>query len=92
MRYTWDPEKDALNRRKHGLGLAAGVAALEDPNLYFWIDDRFDYGEERIITLGLSARRVLFVVSTELNQNLTRIISVRKAEDDEIAKYDRGGA
>jgi hypothetical protein len=53
MRYTWDPEKDALNRRKHGLSLGAGVDALEDPNGDSWIDDRFDYGEDRIITLGL---------------------------------------
>jgi hypothetical protein len=54
MRYTWDPEKDALNRRKHGLSLAAGVDALEDPNRDSWIDDRFDYGEERIISQGLA--------------------------------------
>ena len=50
MRYTWDPEKDALNRRKHGLALATGVDALEDPNRESRIDDRFDYGEERIVT------------------------------------------
>jgi len=92
MRYTWDPEKDALNRRKHGLSLAAGVDALEDPDLYFWFDERFDYGEERVITLGLSRGQVLHVVSTEREEDLTRIISVRRAEDDEIGEYDRGRA
>jgi hypothetical protein len=90
MRYTWDPEKDALNRRKHGLSLAAGIPALEDPDRDFWVDDRFDYGEERNLTLGLSARRVLYVVSAERGENCTRIISVRKAEDDEIERYDLG--
>jgi len=51
MRYTWDPEKDALNRRKHGLSLEEGIAALDDPHRDSWIDDRFDYGEERIASL-----------------------------------------
>ena len=50
MRYTWDPEKDAINRRKHGLGLEEGAPALEDGNRVFWIDDRFDYGEVRFAT------------------------------------------
>jgi uncharacterized protein len=90
MRYTWDPEKDALNRRKHGLALEDGIPALDDPDRYSWIDDRFDYGEERIVTLGMGQRQVLFIVSTERNQDLTRIISVRKAEEDEIEGYDLG--
>jgi hypothetical protein len=48
MRYAWDPEKDALNRRKHGLSLEEGIATLDDAHKDFWIDDRFDYGEERM--------------------------------------------
>lgn len=64
MRYTWDPEKDAINRRKHDLALFEGVPALEDPHRDFWIDDRFDYGEERFATLGLGRSRVLYVVSS----------------------------
>jgi hypothetical protein len=90
MRYEWDPEKDAVNKRKHGLGLDEGVAALEDPNFYFWFDERYDYGEERIITPGLNAGQVLYVVSTEREEDLTRIISVRRAEDDEIEQYEIG--
>jgi uncharacterized DUF497 family protein len=87
MRYEWDSAKDASNRRKHGMFLNEGIAALEDPDFYFWYDHRFDYGEERIITLGMSPRGVLYVVSTELHPDLTRIISVRKAEADEIELY-----
>ncbi len=48
------------------------------------------YGEERILTLGLNENLLLFVVSTELDETLTRIISVRKAEGDEFEKYDLG--
>jgi uncharacterized DUF497 family protein len=91
MQYLWDPEKDAQNRRKHGLSLAGRrIPALNDPDREFWIDDRFDYGEERIVTLGLGKRQIFYVVSTEREEGLTRIISVRKAEDDEIERHYLG--
>jgi uncharacterized DUF497 family protein len=89
MRYTWDPEKDAINRRKHGLGLEEGAPALEDGNRVFWIDDRFDYGEVRFATLGLGRRRILYVVSSVPEKDLTRIISVRKANKHEVKQYGR---
>ena len=68
MRYVWDPAKDVLNQRKHGLSLAEGIPALEDPDRDSWIDDRFDYGEERIVTLGMNLPNVLYVVSTEWDE------------------------
>lgn len=89
MEYAWDVAKDAINRRKHGLSLADEILALEDPDRVSWIDDRFDYGEERVITLGMN-RWVLFVVTTEPDEERTRIISVRRADEDEIEKYDLG--
>ncbi|HEX8376155.1 MAG TPA: BrnT family toxin, partial [Geminicoccaceae bacterium] len=64
MRYEWDDAKDAENRRKHELSLRDGIAALRDPSRLEWIDDRFAYGEERVVTLGLSGQRLLFVVHT----------------------------
>jgi uncharacterized DUF497 family protein len=87
MRYTWDPEKDALNRRKHGLSLEEGISALDDPNHDFWTDDRFDYGEVRIVTLGKGTTQILVVVSVVREINNTRIISVRKASGDETNWY-----
>jgi hypothetical protein len=90
MRYTWDPEKDAVNRRKHGLSLRDGIPALHDPDRESWIDDRHDYGEERTITLGLSNRCVLFVVSTVWEEDAVRLISVRKAERNEVERYMLG--
>ena len=87
MRYTWDPEKDALNRRKHRLSLEEGIPALRDPNLDYWTDDRFDYSEERLVTLGKGRTRVLVVVSTVREFDSTRIISVRKASGDETNWY-----
>jgi uncharacterized protein len=90
MEYSWDPAKDIENRRKHGLALADGIPALEDENAEEWIDERFDYGEERIITLGMSPSRLLLVVTVELGEDRTRIISVRKAERHEQRWYYEG--
>lgn len=90
MQYVWDPAKDAVNRRKHGLSLVDGILALEDPDRETWIDNRFDYGEERTITLGLSQFGVLYVASTEPEADCVRIISVRRAEMYEIEKYELG--
>ena len=92
MQYSWDQAIDLLNRRKHGLSLAAGIDALEDPNRDTWIDDRFEYGEDRIVTLGLGKNGLLYVVSTEPIKDWTRLISVRRAEDDEIERYGLGRA
>jgi uncharacterized DUF497 family protein len=38
MEYEWDDRKDAINRGKHGLALADGIPALEDPNAESWIE------------------------------------------------------
>lgn len=90
MLYEWDLQKDDENRHKHDLRLADGIPALEDPAAEFWIDDRYDYGEERTITLGLAPRGILYVVTTEIREDLTRIISVRKAIGDEKEWYSQG--
>jgi hypothetical protein len=90
MRYAWDPAKDALNQRKHGLSLKDGIPALEDPERDSWIDNRLDYGEERVVTLGMGVKQVLYVVSTTREENCIRIISVRKAVSDEIDRYGLG--
>ena len=88
MRYVWDPTKDVLNRRNHRLSLADGIPALEDPDSEFWIDSRFDYGEERIITFGRNRRSLLVVVSVEQDVvDTTRIISVRKATKHEANQF-----
>src|SRR5213593_5186610 len=31
MTFTWDPKKDAVNRRKHAVGFGEAASVLEDP-------------------------------------------------------------
>jgi uncharacterized DUF497 family protein len=49
-------------------------------------DDRFEYEEQRFVTLGLLNGRVVVIVHTE-REDVTRIISVRKATKNEERSY-----
>jgi uncharacterized DUF497 family protein len=44
-----------------------------------FLDSRFDYGEVRLITLGLLAGRVVIIAHTPRGENTTRILSMRRA-------------
>ena len=50
------------------------------------LDDRFDYGEPRFITVGLLQGRVVVIAHTETDA-VVRIISVRKATKHEEISY-----
>ena len=49
-------------------------------------DDRFSYGEQRFVTLGLLAGMIVSIVHTE-NEHEIRIISFRKATKRESQIY-----
>ncbi len=89
VQYQWDSRKDIENRRKHQLSLADGIPALEDPNAESWIDDG-NHEEQRFVTVGMAFLNVLFVVTSQPAEEVTRIISVRKAERHEKIWYYHG--
>ena len=51
-------------------------------------DDRFDYGEDRFITVGTLDGRIVVLVWTPRNE-ARRIISMRYANDREISRYKK---
>ena len=53
MRFEWDDDKAEANYAKHGIPFELAVRVFDDPF-------RFDYGEERIITLGLIDSRSMW--------------------------------
>ncbi len=86
----WDRAKAAVNLRVHGVAFEDAIPAIEDSQRLESLDDRFDYGEERTILLGLSRNRILFVVVTQRGEQTCRIISARKATRDEEDRYYAG--
>jgi uncharacterized DUF497 family protein len=62
-----------------------------DPARITATDDRFDYGEERLVTIGRTDDGVLVVVTTERDHGrIIRIISARKASGKERSRYEHG--
>ena len=90
MGYEWDKTKAAANLRRHGVDFLDAIAALEDPDRIEDADDRFEYGEERDIVIGISNAGILFVVTTNRVENTRRIISARKATKPEKDRYYAG--
>ena len=87
MIYEWDEAKNRTNFAKHGLDFADAEQVLTGPCVTF-VDDRFDYGEERLISLGLLAGRVV-VIAHAARGDRTRIISMRKANRREQDIYQK---
>jgi uncharacterized protein len=87
MQFEWDDAKNRSNFAKHGLDFADAELVLAGPCVTF-PDDRFDYGEERFITLGLLAGR-LVVIAHAPRGEATRIISMRKANRREQKNYQK---
>ena len=85
MRIVFDPEKDVTNLSKHGVSLAA-AAELDWDAALAWIDDRADYGEQRIIALAPMGDRLFFVVFVD-RVEARRVISLRRANRREVSHY-----
>ena len=83
--YEWDDVKNQENLSKHGLSFADAEYVFAGPCVTFE-DRRFDYGEERFITLGQLVGRIVVIAHTQRGQ-VTRIISMRKANKREQKTY-----
>jgi uncharacterized protein len=92
MLFEWDEDKDTINKQKHEMPLRAGIPVFDDLNAIEFEDNRFNYGEERFIIIGIDNRtKLLYVVYTMKSKNVTRLISVRKATKSERKLYESGG-
>jgi uncharacterized protein len=73
------------NRAKHGVSLALAEVLFADPHLTLE-DDRFDYGEIRLIAFGHIRGRLFACVFLDRG-SIRRIISLRKANSREVKRY-----
>ena len=85
MEFTWSEAKRTANLKAHGLDFVHAPRVFEGVTFTFQ-DDRFSYGEQRFITLGLLAGIPVSIAHTE-TQHEIRIISFRKATRREITIY-----
>ena len=85
MEFTWSEAKRETNIEKHGLDFLDAPSVFAGVTFTFE-DDRFSYGEQRFVTLGLLTGIPVSVVHTE-NEYEIRIISFRKASKRESQIY-----
>jgi uncharacterized DUF497 family protein len=84
-RFTWDERKRAANLRKHGVDFAIAERFEFDTALIV-VDDRKNYGEVRYRAIGMIDDRLHVLIFTARGA-LTRIISLRRANDRERANH-----
>lgn len=85
MPFEYDPKKSASNKDKHGIDFEEAQALWDD-------DDRFEVvvpfeTETRYLTTGRIGERLWTVVFT-LREGRTRLISARRARDEEVQRYE----
>jgi uncharacterized protein len=62
MKFEWDPEKAAVNLKKHGVTFQEAATVFGDPLAITFSDPDHSGGEERDLTFGRSLQRWLIVV------------------------------
>ena len=85
MEFAWSEPKRSANVKTHGLDFVDAPRVFEGAT-YTFEDDRFPYGEQRFITLGLLAGIPVSIIHTETDHEI-RIISFRKATAREASLF-----
>lgn len=85
MQIEFDPDKRHKTLKERGLDFARAAEIFADHH-FTAPDLRADYGEDRYITAGKLDDRMVVMVWTPRGE-ARRIISMRKANDREQARY-----
>jgi uncharacterized DUF497 family protein len=88
MKFKWDERKNQSNIIKHGFDFEDAYRIFNLPMLID-LDEKEDYGEDRYIAIGILDGRLVVVVYTEPDEEIIRIISLRKALSYERKRYEQ---
>lgn len=85
--FVWDLVKAESNWHKHGVRFEEAATVFGDP--LFILVDASRNEETRDAAIGFdTSGRLLYVVHIEFDELHIRIISARRAEADEVQRYD----
>lgn len=86
--FEWDNEKAGRNFRKHGISFAEATSLFRSGADYLEIYDA-DHAdaEDRFLCIGPIARGIVLIVIVEVDTNVIRIISARRATRRESLLY-----
>ena len=86
MKFEWDENKRISNLAKHRLDFQDAHLVFNDES-FFVEDERYQYDEARFILYGTLLGRVIVVVFSMPDDDVVRIISMRKATKRERKSY-----
>lgn len=89
MRFSWDERKSARNLRDRGFDFEFATLIFDGPTLERE-DTRRDYGERRVVAIGIAQGAALTVVytdRTETGEVVRRLISARLSDRHERQAY-----
>ena len=91
IRFEWDPKKAEVNLRKHRVSFEDAQSVFSDEAALLIDDPDHSEDEDRFVLLGLSqSLRILVVVHCyRAEGRVIRIISARKADEEERSIYQR---
>lgn len=88
--FEWDSRKNDANIEKHGLDFVDVVLVFQDSYARIEYDPKHSEGEERYrITGSIKGIIIVVVVIFTDRNNVTRIISARRATRQEVKDYER---
>ncbi len=88
MDFQWDENKNRGNIAKHGIGFETARLIFNGPTVDQF-DNRNDYGEERIVSIGMIKNILILVVVHTDRDGITRLISARRAKRSERQYYEK---
>ena len=89
VEYEWDPDKDRINREKHGVSFAEASTVFLDPLAATVRDDRHSIAEFRFRTTGYTAAHRLIIVAHADRHDRIRIITAREVTARERRLYEQ---
>jgi len=86
--FEWDEEKNRTNIEKHGVSFEQASRIFDGVTLTV-VDDRFDYGEIREISIGMIDEIAYLTIAHTDRDGRIRIISARPASRNERRRYEQ---
>jgi uncharacterized protein len=87
--FEWDENKAMANFERHGVSFEEAVLVFGDEIALDEFDAEHSVDEERFMRIGMSDRRVLFVVYAERTGDVIRILHARKASKQMKRLYEQ---
>jgi len=87
LEFEWHDAKAEANLQAHGVSFDLARTVFKDPFAVERLDDREDYGERRFVIVGMAEGGVVLFVAYTEREDRMRIISARRATQNEQDDY-----